>query len=189
MRLSDLRRHSGFTLIELMIVVAIVSVLSATAVPNYRRAQLRTKAGEARVNLAAIRTAQEGYFAEFGLFVSAGGHPTAWVPGPAAAKKLAWDDPTLGGFSTVGWEPDGDVFFQYHVEDPGGTGAEYVAEAQSDLDGDGTPNVWGYVQPRAGQAVATGNGTWGCPSTGVFSGDTGIQIVGPCCADCGRAIF
>ena len=181
--------RSGFTLIEMMITVAVVSVLAATAMPNYRRFQLRAKAGEAKVNLGAIRTAQEGYFAEFGRFVSAGNHPTAWVPGVAAVRKLAWDDTTFGGFSTVGWEPEGDVFFQYHDEDPGGQGLEYVAEAQSDLDGDGTPNVWGYVQPRIGQAVATGNGTWGCPSTGVLIGDTGIELVGPCCADCGRGIF
>ncbi len=60
MRTSRLRRPSGFTLIEMMITVAVVGVLAATALPNYRRVQLRAKAGEAKVNLAAIRTAQEG---------------------------------------------------------------------------------------------------------------------------------
>ncbi len=185
---SRLRKRFGFTLIEVMIAVAVVSVLTASAVPNYRRVQLRAKASEAKVNLGAIRTAQESYFVEFGRFVSAGNHPSAWVPGMAAVRKLTWDDTSLGGFSIMGWEPEGDVFFQYHVEDPGGLGVEYVAEARSDLDGDGTPNVWGYVQPRVGQTVVTGNGSWGCLSTGVLFG-TGIEIVGPCCPDCGQSIF
>jgi type IV pilus assembly protein PilA len=68
-RLLNLRRREGFTLIELMIVVAIIGILAAIAIPNFLRFQLRSKAGEGKVNLAAIRSAEEGYFAEFGTYV------------------------------------------------------------------------------------------------------------------------
>ncbi|MCZ6570273.1 MAG: prepilin-type N-terminal cleavage/methylation domain-containing protein, partial [Deltaproteobacteria bacterium] len=63
------KQREGFTLIELMIVVAIIGILAAVAIPNFIRYQLRTRAGEGKINLAAIRTAEEAYLAEFGRYV------------------------------------------------------------------------------------------------------------------------
>jgi len=54
----------GFTLIELMIAVAIVGILAAIALPNFARFQARAKQSEARVNLKAMFTAQKGFVAE-----------------------------------------------------------------------------------------------------------------------------
>ena len=66
------KNKKGFTLIELMIVVAIIGILAAIAIPNFIRFQLKSKSSEGKVNLAAIRTAEEGYMAEFGNYVAAG---------------------------------------------------------------------------------------------------------------------
>src|SRR5262245_64118922 len=98
-------RKGGFTLIELMIVVAIIRILAATAIPNFLQFQLRSKTGEAKTNLAAIRTAEEGYFAEFNNYVQAGQTPTS-APG---ANKRVW--PTGSSFDNLGWSPTGNVFF------------------------------------------------------------------------------
>ena len=56
--------QKGFTLIELMIVVAIIGILAAIAIPNFIRFQARSKQSEAKTNLKAVFTAQKSYFGE-----------------------------------------------------------------------------------------------------------------------------
>ncbi|MBI5153687.1 prepilin-type N-terminal cleavage/methylation domain-containing protein [Candidatus Poribacteria bacterium] len=51
----------GFTLIELMIVVAVIAILAAIAVPNFLAAQVRSKVSRAKADMATIRTALEAY--------------------------------------------------------------------------------------------------------------------------------
>jgi len=57
--------EKGFTLIELMIVVAIIGILAAIAIPNFMNYQCKAKQSEAKVNLGNIRTAEEAYYAEY----------------------------------------------------------------------------------------------------------------------------
>ena len=54
---SQERARHGFTRVELMIVVAIVGLLAAIAVPNFRGDRLRSKRSEAYANLAALMKA------------------------------------------------------------------------------------------------------------------------------------
>ncbi len=56
------RPQSGFTLIELMIVVAIIGILAAIAMPNYSLYIKRGKAAEATATLASLRVKMEQYY-------------------------------------------------------------------------------------------------------------------------------
>ena len=56
--------QKGFTLIELMIVVAIIGILAAIAIPNFLRYQAKSRQTEAKTNLGGIFVAEVSYFGE-----------------------------------------------------------------------------------------------------------------------------
>jgi type IV pilus assembly protein PilE len=65
------RRSAGFTLIELMIVVGIVAILAAVAIPSYQESVRRGRRADARVAMTNLATRLERCFTQFGAYDAA----------------------------------------------------------------------------------------------------------------------
>jgi type IV pilus assembly protein PilA len=65
-----LKNQKGFSLVELMIVVAIIGILAAIAIPNFQKFQEKAKQSEAKGNLGGIFTAEQAFYAEYSAFTT-----------------------------------------------------------------------------------------------------------------------
>jgi type IV pilus assembly protein PilA len=101
---KQLKSQKGFTLIELMIVVAIIGILAAIAIPNFLTYQMKSRQAEAKVNLGAIKTSEIAFQAERGCYL---GIPSMGAFGavPAASVNtvgVAWPSAINYGPSAIG---------------------------------------------------------------------------------------
>ena len=175
---SKFRKDKGFTLIELMIVVAIIGILAAIAIPNFTRFQLKSKSAEGKVNIAAIRTAEEAFAAEYGDYQSAEEAPPA-----ANVGTTKTDFVITTGFSNLGWAPEGQVYFSYEANASGS--GEYNIIADADIDGDSSFQTWGYFNSAT---YITSGGSKDCTGTVSKSGSV-VSTVAPCALSAGQSVF
>lgn len=146
--LRILKNKKGFTLIELMIVVAIIGILAAIAIPNFLTFRLKAKTSEAKSNLGAIRTVEEAYKAEEDEYYPNGAQ-IALYPGNRGPLKQVWT-PTATKFSALGFEPAGQVYYDYGISDC--SASTFVADAYGDLDDDGMDAH--YTATEAGSEIS-----------------------------------
>ena len=130
MLFKSFRKQEGFTLIELMIVVAIIGILAAIAIPNFLTYQLKSRQAEAKTNLQAIKTSEVAFQAERGCYIGVTAEgvvapaaavktvPFTWGAGvaPTAAGALWCTAVYAGQFSDIGFKATGNVNYQYGVD-------------------------------------------------------------------------
>ena len=144
-------RRSGFTLIELMIVVAIIGVLAAVAIPAFMKYIKKSKTTEARELVKRAYDGARGYYLDRGVGKGiAGGSLPAQFPGPTTAAT-----PVLGSCCSGGGKcaPDASLWttpvwvsLQFAVGDPhyysysystADPTTDFTTRANGDLDCDG----------------------------------------------------
>lgn len=155
----------GFTLVELMIVVAIIGILAAVAIPAFMGYLAKSKGSEAELNLNKIAKASKVFWGEHTSFPTtttitpAAGAcgATAVVNGQSIAGKTYADPATWTG--QTGW-----VELDFQVDEPGlfqytYTGSSTTtatATAAGDLDCDGNSGIWTLsISNNAGQVQST----------------------------------
>ena len=118
--MSKTNKTSGFTLVELAVVVVIIGVLAAFGVPQFRNAVERSKASEAFAYLASVREAQERYLSREGAYAPdpnlldiSQQTPKYFSVGELTATEIAWNQQLTrlsgaAGYSyTVSYNQDG----------------------------------------------------------------------------------
>jgi len=115
---------TGFTLIELMIVVVILGVLAAIAVPSFMQPFQYSKTSEVHALLRDIGAKQEAYKAEFGTYLNVSGSMAFGNRRPVAAPRndFGWvdwlpvaGDPIDAAWNQLGFRPQSAVRFGYVV--------------------------------------------------------------------------
>ena len=140
--LKFLQSKKGFTLIELMIVIAIIGILAAIAIPNFLRFQAKSKQAEAKTNLGAIGTTAEAYRAEFDTYV------TDWASlGWAASGTPRYSY----GFNLLEYPGPAAIVAAHDPEAEAlvATPTTFIGTAEGNIDSETTgEDCWTYTQAR-----------------------------------------
>lgn len=130
---KKLYNQKGFTLIELMIVVAIIGILAAIAIPNFLSYQYKAKVSEGGTNLGAINTSEVAYHAENDVYLT--------LPTLGSADGTTKTTVVSGGnWNSIGFQFSGQVRGIYSGST--GNASQFGVQAQFDVDNDGVSCVW-----------------------------------------------
>ena len=131
-------REQAFTLIELMIVVAIIGILAGIAIPEFLHMQIRARKTEVLVNTKGIAVAEVIYYELYDTFVECDTSPTT----PLDRNQYLFDN-TVEGWDELEWEPDGQVRCHYSTQVFSNSNGEWVrAKGLCDMDNDNAIATW-----------------------------------------------
>ena len=113
-------RDKGFTLIELMIVIAIIGILAAIAIPQFSAYRKRSYNSSAQSDVRNIATAEEAYYVDESSYTSTVGSLTGASYGYFQSGSVTvGTDADTSNYTITGYHASGDK--TYSLSGPGGT--------------------------------------------------------------------
>lgn len=108
----------GFTLVELMLIVALIGVIASLAIPRFTRTFKRSRAVEAYQTMGVLDRCMTEFYNR------AAGYPAAVaVPNPTVAGAKAAMNPAAVGWAQLSFTPSGAYRWQYEFGPTGGSGS------------------------------------------------------------------
>lgn len=129
-----MRRSKGFSLVELMIVVAILGLLAAIAVTQFTKFQLRAKRAELPGNVDGLKISQISFEAANDYLVNCPIMPRDH--GSLDKQAVPWNTGGDDNWRDLGWAPDGDVRGAYTTNESSDPNKRFTVFAYADMDGD-----------------------------------------------------
>ena|SRR5437016_25233 len=147
--LDRMKGNKGFTLIELMIVVAIIGILAAIAIPNFMTYQAKARQSEAKVGLGGMFTTATSYFAENGSFTATAAG-LGYSPAGNPRYTFMYNAGNINTGSTSAQCPSGSwVVGAPAIPAPVATATGFTAGAIGNIDGDATCDEWAINDIRS----------------------------------------
>lgn len=123
-----MRQHRGFTLMELMIVIALILIIAAIAIPSMKEAEIHANEASAVASIRAINTAEISYMATYGRYANS----LANLGGAEPCKKSA-ETACLLDQSLAGGDKSGYKFIATGGNPSGGQNTSYAVGAAPDV--------------------------------------------------------